>query len=212
VLALAALVLVGPPALARADDPPERAVRFAEEGDRLVASFDVPGLIDGAVRRRLRSGIPVQVVVRAWVVSERTGETVGAGAQTCRVAFDLWDEVFRVTVGRAGSELRLVLDSESQVVRTCTSLHDLPIARSAELEVGHAHRLAVLAEVDPIDRRTLGSIRRWLAHPGGQSAAERGGLFGSFASVFVNRRIGASERTVRFRSQRFRLAAGGRAP
>ncbi len=204
-VALALLAASGS-AVARAQDVPERTVGLAQKSERLVTSFDVSGVVDAAARRRLRSGLATQVVVRAYLYLDGGREAKGLGAQTCRVAYDLWEDVFRVVVTRTGSERRLALRTEREVVAACARVHELPVARLAELDPRRAYRLAVLAELNPIDRRTLAAIRRWLAHPGGQSASERGGLFGSFASVFVNRRIGSAERAVRFRSQRFQVA------
>lgn len=191
---------------ASAQDVPERTVGLAQRSGRLVTSFDVTGVVDAAARRRLRSGLATQIVVRAYLYLDGGREAKGLGAQTCRVAYDLWEDVFRVVVTRTGSEKRLSLRTEREVVAACARVGELVVARVADLDDRRAHRLAVLAELNPIDRRTLAAIRRWLAHPGGQTASERGGLFGSFASVFVNRRIGNAERSVRFRSQRFRVA------
>ena len=202
-LALLALLLA--PAAAVGQEVPERRVGLAQKSGRLVASFDVSGVVDAAARRRLRSGIPSQVVLRAYLVPEGSDDDQGLAAQTCRVAFDLWDEVFRVVVARSGSERRLDLRTEREVVSACARVQELPLARLPDIDPRRTYRVAVLAELNPIDRRTLAAIRRWLAHPGGQSASERGGLFGSFASVFVNRRIGSAEKAVRFRSQRFRV-------
>ena len=203
-LVLALSVVAAAPS-ASAQDVPERQVAMAQKEGRLVATFDASSALTDSGRRRLRSGLPSQLVIRAVLTPEGRSEPVGFGAQTCRVAYDLWEEVFRVVVSRPGSERRLELRSESAVVSACARVQDLPVAHLAELDERRSYRLAVLAELNPIDRRTLSAIRRWLAHPGGQSASERGGLFGSFASVFVNRRIGGAESTLRFRSQRFRV-------
>lgn len=202
-LLAAALVLFTLPAAAQ--DVPERAVALAQKDGRLVASFDATGALDAAARRKLRSGIASQFVIRVVLTPEGSRDPVAFGAQTCRVAYDVWDEVFRVAVTRRGSQRRLDLRTDREVVIACGRVQELPVARLSELDPRRSYRLLVLAELDPIDRRTLAAIRRWLAHPGGQSASERGGLFGSFASVFVNRRIGTSESTLRFRSRRFRV-------
>lgn len=203
---LVLLVLAAAPRAAQGQDVPERAVGLAQQSGRLVTSFDVGGVVNAAARRRLRSGIASQVVVRAYLYLDGGREAKGLGAQTCRVAYDLWEDVFRVVVTRPGSERRLALRTEREVVTACARVRDLAVAKIAELDPRRAYRLAVLAELNPIDRRTLAAIRRWLAHPGGQSASERGGLFGSFASVFVNRRLATAEKSLRFRSQRFRVA------
>lgn len=199
------LALLVAPAMAHAQEVPERTVALAQREGRLVTSFDVSSVVDARARLRLRSGIASQVVVRAYLYVDGGREPLGLGAQTCRVAYDLWEDVFRVVVARSGSERRSSLRTEREVVAACARVHELTVARLAEVDPRRAYRLAVLAELNPIDRRTLAAIRRWLAHPGGQSASERGGLFGSFASVFVNRRIGNAEKALRFRSQRFRV-------
>lgn len=202
---LLALALLVAPGRASAQDVPERTVGLAQKAGRLVTSFDVNGVVGSAARRRLRSGIPTQIVVRAYLYVDGGREPKGLGAQTCRVAYDLWEDVFRVVVTRTSSERRLELRTEREVVAACTRVQEIAVARVADLDPRKTYRLAVLAELNPIDRRTLAAIRRWLAHPGGQSASERGGLFGSFASVFVNRRIDNAEKSLRFRSQRFRV-------
>ncbi|MBI2894605.1 MAG: DUF4390 domain-containing protein [Deltaproteobacteria bacterium] len=203
--ALLVLVLLVP-ARAVAQDVPVRSVRLGQRSGQLVASFELGELFDARVRRKLRNGMANQIVARAYVYRDGGGSSVGLGAQTCKVVFDLWEEVYTVVVAAPGSERRVRVTRVEDVVSACGRIERLPVARLARLEASRRYRLAVLAEVNPISQRTLEAIRRWLAHPGGTSESERAGLFGSFASIFVNRRIGAAEKTLRFQSQRFRVA------
>src|SRR5262249_26248320 len=150
------LALLGASAasVATAQEVPERTVGFAQKSGRLVSNFDVSGVFDAAARRRLKSGLPTQVVVRAYLYLDGGREAKGLGAQTCRVAYDLWEDVFRVVVTRTGSERRLAVRGEREVVAACARVHELPIARLEELDPSRSYRLAILAELNPIDRRT----------------------------------------------------------
>jgi hypothetical protein len=63
---------------------------------------------------------------------------------------------------------------------------------------------AVLVEFNPLSPDTVRRIRRWLADSGG-GPVHNDAFFGSFVSLFVNRRIGSAERAISFQSQPVRV-------
>src|SRR5512136_2664711 len=87
--------------LARGQDLAVRPVRITERDGRILASFDVLDLLDRPARRKLRSGIPTHVVVRAYLYGQ-SGGAAALAARTCRVVFDLWEETYTVIVTGAG--------------------------------------------------------------------------------------------------------------
>ena len=91
---------------AAAQDVPERSVGLAQKEGRLVASFDASAALDAAARRKLHSGIASQFVIRLVLTRDGSREPLAFGAQTCRVVYDVWDEVFRVAVTRPGWQRR----------------------------------------------------------------------------------------------------------
>jgi hypothetical protein len=47
---------------------------------------------------------------------------------------------------------------------------------------------------------TVERIRRWIARSGESGKLTGDGFFGSFVSIFVDRRMGSAERSLRFQS------------
>jgi len=64
---------------------------------------------------------------------------------------------------------------------------------------------AVIVELNAISDSTVERMRRWLARSEEGSKMTGGAFFGSFVSIFVNRRIGSAERVLRFRSPLHRV-------
>jgi len=63
--------------------------------------------------------------------------------------------------------------------------------------------LRVTVQLNPVDKRTLAEVRRWLSQGTGGGLDRGGVFFGSFVSVFVNPKIAEADRVLRLRSQPF---------
>jgi hypothetical protein len=205
-----ALVLVVPP-VAYADEPqpakpaelPQRQANFAWDKTLLRASFSFRDLIDAHLAEKLSRGPANVIAMRAYVLREGETTPVALAVRTCTVSFDIWDEVYRVTIRDTAGERNVAAVNIEGVLRQCAEARDYPIAERGILTAGRPHFLAVIAEVNPISPETLEQMRRWVSRPTGSTGIGAGdALFGSFVGLFL-RQIGTSDRTLKFRTQTF---------
>lgn len=206
---LAVVVLLGALAstsVAAAQDVPERrvGVQWREGVPRVHVS--VTDLADAWVRRKLTSGLPTQLVFRVYAY-RASGSPIALSGRACRVTYDLWDETYRVRIEDGRRERDESFEDVSGVLRRCLVADRIAIGRRADYAGlrGENIYFAVVVEVNPIDPSTVRRLRRWLARPAGGGRIGGSAFFGSFVSLFVNRQIGAAERTRRFRSQLVRV-------
>ncbi|MBX3262726.1 MAG: hypothetical protein KIS78_28110 [Labilithrix sp.] len=213
IAALAAILVVTPPRIARADDEPKqeelprRQANFAwDKNDKtkqtlLRASFSSRDVIDKAMADKLASGLPTVIAMRAYLLREGEANPVALAVRTCRVVYDLWDEVYRLKISSAGGERDSAALNLEGVLRQCAEARDLPIADRALLTAGKPHFLGVIVEVNPVSPQMLAQMRQWVSRPAGSTGIGPGdALFGSFVGLFV-RQIGNADRTLRFRTQ-----------
>lgn len=195
-----AILLAATVALAQ-DDVPRRAlaVRF-QEG---VAQVDAEAsdLADDALRRRLASGLPQTLVTRVYAFRGEETTPLAIGVRSCRVTHDPWGLTYRVQIQNESSDRTETMRSADAVIDACLDLRALRVGRASDWTAARGARvsLAVLVELNPLSPDTVHRIRRWLARPDG-AGVESDAFFGSFVSLFVNRRIGEAERTIRYRS------------
>ncbi len=176
-------------------------VRF-EAGVPLVdvSAADFAG--DAETRRKLASGLPQTLVFRTYAYTSDVEVPVAVSARSCRVVYDLWEERYRVQIADERGDRTSSLTTVEEVVSQCLVAQRLPLGTSRDWEPlhGRAVTFAVLVELNPLTADTVQRVRRWLARPQ-RGRVDSDSFFGSFVSLFVNRGIGAAERTLRFRSQ-----------
>jgi hypothetical protein len=197
---------------ARADDAPKpealprRQANFAwdkpEKGPTLLrASFSFRDAIDTPMANKLASGLPTVIAMRAYVLREGEDTPVALAVRTCRVVFDLWDEVYRLKISGPGGERDTAALNLEGVLRQCVEARDLPVADRSLLTAGKPHFLGVIVEVNPVSPQMVDQMRRWVSRPAGSTGIGPGdALFGSFVGLFV-RQLGTADRTLRFRTQ-----------
>jgi len=199
------------PSSAHADDEaqvapaqlPQRQANFAWDKTLLRASFSFKDVIDRGLAEKLSSGLPTTILMRAYVLAEGQSDPIALAVRTCRVTYDLWDEVYRIRLSGPGGERDTAAINVEGVLRLCTEARDLPIVDKSLLRANRPHFLGVIVDVNPISPQMLEQIRRWVARPTGSTGIGPGdALFGSFVGLFV-RQIGTSDRTLRFRTQTF---------
>lgn len=207
-----ALPAIAAPAEARAEDPPRqealprRQANFAwdkpEKGPTLLrASFSFRDAIDKPMADKLASGLPTVIAMRAYILREGESDPVALAVRTCRVVFDLWDEVYRLKISGPGGERDTAALNLEGVLRQCAEARDLPVADRSLLTAGKPHFLGVIVEVNPVSPQMVEQMRRWVSRPAGSTGIGPGdALFGSFVGLFV-RQLGAADRTLRFRTQ-----------
>lgn len=213
---LVAVAMIGAPSDARAEDPPKqeelprRQANFAwdraePKNDKspllLRASFSFRDVIDKPMAEKLASGLPTVIAMRAYVLREGEANPVALAVRTCRVVFDLWDEVYRLKISGPGGERDTAALNLDGVLRQCAEARDLAVAERALLVTGKPHFLGVIVEVNPVSPQMLEQMRKWVSRPAGSTGIGPGdALFGSFVGLFV-KQMGTADRTLRFRTQ-----------
>lgn len=179
-----------------------RQANYAWDRDLLRASFSYRDvLVDPALTNKLSNGLKMVIAMRAYVYREGQDSPVALAVRSCDVAYDLWEEVYRVHVDDPeGKRDQAVLDVKG-VLRLCAEAQNLPVVRRGFLSAGEGYFLAVVVEINPVSQEMLEQMRRWMSRPAGSTEiAPTNALFGSFVQLFV-RQIAASDRTLTFRTQ-----------
>ncbi len=206
-LSLALLSLAPRAALAQSAPPPSvarRAARFTWDRDVLRMDVAYRDALDAAVQAKLASGLPTTIVTRVYLFRESGGDALALTGKTCRVVYDLWDEVYQITLTQPGAaDAQAVAPNVEGVLRRCTEAQGLVVADRAMLAGGGAFYVAALVEVNPVSPEMVERVRRWVTRPTGSNGLAPGdALFGSFVGLFVAR-IGGADRTLQFRTQPF---------
>jgi hypothetical protein len=208
---LLVLVLVVLPFAAHAQEPkaeelPRRQATFSftktEKGAELLnATFSYRDVLDKAMQEKLASGLPTVIALRAYVLREGEPNPIALAVRTCRVVYDLWDEVYRLKISSPGGDRDTAALNIEGVYRQCAEVRDMPVADKSLLAAGKPHFLGVIVEVNPVSPQMLDQMRKWVSRPAGSTGIGPGdALFGSFVGLFV-RQIGTADRTLRFRTQ-----------
>jgi hypothetical protein len=207
VLGSVLLLTTVPRSLAAQDVPPVRQATLAFDDKQVLrVSVGYRDVVDGATVTKLKGGLPTTIVMSAYVFPESGGPWVAATYKTCRVIFDLWNEVYRIELSQAGfpkeDQVSATLEG---VLRRCAEADRVPVAARSVLPAPGTYYLAALVEVNPVSPDMLDRIKRWVSRPTDTSTAAPGdALFGSFVGLFVAR-IGRADRQLSFRTQSFSL-------
>ena len=178
-----------------------RTVRTSRSGDTLTVSFSVSDLLDDSAQDELESGLPTRIALSISLRAENASEGVRASIRTCEVTYDLWDEVFHVHIEDERQSKWYDATSRNDAVRLCTVVRDTKLD-VADLPAGR-YVISVVAELNPVSTAMLEGLRAWLRVPA--TTGEGQSFFGSFVAIFINRRMGEADRTIRFRSSPFDL-------
>ncbi|MBI4699805.1 MAG: hypothetical protein HY744_01340 [Deltaproteobacteria bacterium] len=183
---------------------PQRRAKLSIEQDWVALSVSWRDVADGAVRSKLLSGLPTVIAARAYLFPEGSDRPVALTAKTCRIAYDLWDEIFLIDLRQGGVRRRTVAVNVEGVLRRCGEARGLPLVSAASLEpLPRRYFVGVLVEVNPLDKTVLDRIKRWVALPRGAGSVGPGdSLFGSFVGLFVTQ-VPEADTTLRFRTQSF---------
>lgn len=201
--ALAALLVAS---TADAQEIPRRTIGVNWQDGVPHVDFRATDLADEDVRETLRLG-PVQSLVMRIYAYRANGEAITLGVRSCSVIFDPWPRNYRVHVQDERQDRAYVLGTEEAMLDRCLVARRLPIGRAEDYEGlrGESVYFAAVIELNPISPAEVQRIRRWLARPVGGGRVGGTAFFGSFVSLFVNRRIGEADRVLRFRSQSVRV-------
>jgi hypothetical protein len=192
--------------MARAEDqlPVRQATLAFDEKQTLHFTMGYRDVVDAATVAKLMGGLPTTIVMRAYVFRESGGTALAAAFKTCRVIFDLWDEVYRVEISQTGgNDVVTASPTLEGVLRRCAEADRLAVIGRTVLPASTSYYLAGIVEVNPVSPDMLERIKRWVTRPSGTSTSAPGdALFGSFVGLFVAR-IGVADRQIAFRTQTF---------
>jgi hypothetical protein len=182
---------------------PARTAQITREKGVVELTVSFRDAVDAGIAKKLASGLPTVVTMRGYVFREGGGDPIALTARSCRVVYDLWDEVFRIQLTQPGGQASAVAVNLEGVLRNCCEARRLPLAGAALLPAGARYFVAALVEVNPVSQEMLDRIKRWVTRPNGSNAIGPGdSLFGSFVGLFVAR-IGDADRNIAFRTQAF---------
>jgi hypothetical protein len=195
---------------ARADDE-RTAIRptaiSIDERLMLRVSVSYRDVVDGDTAAKLAGGLPTTIVFRAYVFrGPGSRSPLAATYKTCRVTFDLWDEIYRIEISQNGEpDTTTASPTLDGVLRRCAEADRLSVVPRSALPSPATYYLECAVEVNPVSPDMLERIKRWVSRPAGTGAAAPGdALFGSFVGLFVAR-IGSADRQISFRSQPFSM-------
>jgi hypothetical protein len=185
---------------------PRRKATFGLSGDWVTVNAAWRDAVDAKIREQLRSGLPTVIASRAYVFPVAATEPVALSVKTCRIVFDLWDEVFRIELRQGGQRRETVAVNIEGVLRRCAEASNMPIIAQRDVKPTERYFVGVIVEVNPISKEMLDRIKRWVSLPKGAGAVgPSDSLFGSFVGLFVAQ-VPAADRTVAFRTATFALA------
>jgi len=143
------------------------------------------------------------VTMRGYLFRESGSTPIALTAKSCRVVYDLWDEVFRIQLTQAGGQTNTIAVNVEGVLRNCGEARKIPLVERALLKDTTRYFVAMIIEVNPVSAEMLDRIKKWVTRPSGSAALGPGdSLFGSFVGLFVTR-IGDADRKLSFRTQTF---------
>jgi len=205
-LGVALALLIGlAPRVAGADapkPPPPRPVAFQWDGAKqnLYVNLAFRDAVDAEIQGKLGRGLPTTIVFTGAIYRPGAEQPLSTTAQTCRITWHVWDEVYLIEVVRPGStrlERSLNLNG---VLRRCAEVGGATPARwllagtSAQIPLGVPVFLRGKVQVNPISPDVLQKIRRWVSRPSGTGLAAPGdALFSTFTGLFLQR-VGVAER------------------
>ena len=166
-----------------------------------VISLYFREVFDAVLLQKLSRGLPTTILFKATVHRPGIPKPVSTTAQTCKVRFEVWDEVYIIERVRPGRSDRTVRLAPEGVLRYCTEITDrnrLLAGNSRDVLVGAQLSLQAEVLINPVSPEVLDKIKRWVSRPSGTSTASPGdALFSTFTGLFLQR-IGDAERELKF--------------
>ncbi len=207
---LALLSATRPPlALAQTTQPiapaalPMRGANFRWDNDLVRATYSFSDVLTDAVKQKLSNGPASTIAMRAILFREGETRPVTVAVQTCVVSYDLWNEVYQVSLTNAAGTTQRPVANLGGVERTCARAQDLAITTRSSLTAGASYFLEVIADVNPVSEAVRAQMRQWMQRPVGAAEAGPGdALFSAFV-LLLFRDVGGSDSTVAFRTASF---------
>jgi hypothetical protein len=189
--------------VALADDDTVEAVHmaFVERGDDLVVTTKIQKLFDEAAYAALGTGFESTIVINTFVYPQKGSEPIAAAKIVRSVVYDIWDETYIVRLETSAKPVRVKFQSEA--LKLLTTIDNLPIAQLVDMPYEDVFVLQMNVLLNPVDKKTLAEVQRWLSQGTGGGLDRGGVFFGSFVSVFVHPKLADADRVLQLRSQPF---------
>jgi hypothetical protein len=182
------------------EEPPPRDVAFEWNASRTQLFVDVRfrDAVDAEIRRKLSRGLPTSIVLTAAVYRVGARDPIATTAQTCKITWHVWDEVFLVENTRPGRIRTTPTSTVAGVLRRCAEALQLPAGTSEQIPFGVSLYMRAKVQINPVSPELLQKIKRWVSRPTGTGTAAPGdALFSTFTGLFLQR-IGEAERELKF--------------
>ncbi len=197
----AVLVLLAPAtSLAQSKKDPPRDARFVwnYQKSQLYMSVSFRDVISAQIRKNLSRGLPTTIVLTGAVYQAGVSDPVSTTAQTCKITWLVWDEVYQVEITRPGGTRSSAALTVDAVLRRCAQTNRLLVATSDQVAAGATVYMNAKVQVNPVSAEVLQKIKRWVSRPTGTGTAAPGdALFSTFTGLFLQR-IGDAERELKF--------------
>ncbi len=180
--------------------PPPRDARFVWNSTKtlLYVSVSYRDVVDASIRKKLSRGLPTTIVLTGTVYRAGSSDPVSTTAQTCKITWHVWDEVYLVEITRPGSTRSSAAITVDGVLRRCAEARRLIVGTSDQIPTGAALYMNSKVLVNPVSPEVLQKIKRWVSRPTGTGTAAPGdALFSTFTGLFLQR-IGDAERELKF--------------
>lgn len=181
-------------------EPPPRDVRFTwnTAKSRLYVSVSFRDVIDASIRKKLSRGLPTTIVLTATLYQAGSSEPLSTTAQTCKITWHVWDEIYLVEITRPGGTRSSPAITIEGVLRRCAETRSLLTATKDQVPFGAALYMHAKVQVNPVSAEVLQKIKKWVLRPTGTATAAPGdALFSTFTGLFLQR-IGEAERELKF--------------
>ena len=200
---LAVALLFALTSLALADDDTVESVhmQFVEHGDDLVVTTKIQKLFDEAAYAALGTGFASTIVINTFVYPQNSNDPIATAVVVRSVVYDIWDETYIVQLDPGAKPLKVKFQSEA--LKLLTNIDSLPIAQLRDMPYDDVFFLRMNVLLNPVDKKTLAEVQRWLSQGTGGGLDRGGVFFGSFVSVFVHPKIADADRVLQLRSQPF---------
>lgn len=168
------------------------------DGNQVRVSFDLTGVFDAPLKRRIKSGLSTTLRVHASLEAVDTQQTIGSTWRVARVRWDLWDEKLSAAIDTPlGSQVSIFENLDAFIATFARTKGEIVAAGVPENQT--VYRSRVRLDVNPVNAQQMAWIRRWLSDSSESAALDPlgSGLLGNFVRLFDNLKLGEAERTFR---------------
>jgi len=207
VIVLFGMLLWSASAAAQKDkSPPLRDIQFqwAPGQQDLYASVSFRDVVDAKILSKLSRGLPTTIVLTAAVYSPGVEAPLSTTAQSCKITWHVWKEVYFIEITRPGSTWVEKTLTPNGVLRRCAEIRSprvqrrLLVGTRSQIPTGVPLYMQGKVQVNPVSSDVLSRIKRWVSRPTGTGTAAPGdALFSTFTGLFLQR-IGKAERQLDF--------------